>query len=435
MSAQPGTTTPGGSFIFGRMFGGLTHRDVVCLSFAIAVHSLLLLWKGGQMLMPDSPQQALGDILIEVRMMDDVPNFDEPGGAAPAPKSFFDRMKSIVRGEGGAPKKEEIAMGKVDKIETPKPTWNKPDVFKEKAFADKKAFDMAKKEDPLNVAMGKTTEIVDKPTQVAFKSAAPALKDNAFKVAPKDAPFQIVKPRNEEALANVNAVPVMVGRTTTAGVKSLDGAPALQAKSFSSANAGKSFAGGGAFGSASKSKEEGGALSTGGATAAASAGVGAGTGFGSGSAANTGRGAGAGAGTGTNVGNGTGRTWGGAGSPSGSRALESLSRNRVSDDGPSSSGLASNKGNGFSITGALANRPILNKVLPAYEQNARVALRFRVDWSGKVLDGIIIEMSSGSPSFDNKVLMALKDWQFSRLPANRTNEIQEGVVTFVFKGV
>jgi TonB family protein len=115
--------------------------------------------------------------------------------------------------------------------------------------------------------------------------------------------------------------------------------------------------------------------------------------------------------------------------------MEALPRHHIQEDIPAASSMASKNGTGFNITGALANRPIISRKAPPYERDARVALRFRVDWSGHVLDGILIELSSGSPSFDNKVLEALKEWQFSKLPASRTNEIQEGVVTFVFKGV
>jgi TonB family protein len=164
-------------------------------------------------------------------------------------------------------------------------------------------------------------------------------------------------------------------------------------------------------------------------------GMGAGTGVGNGASAGSGTGTGVGNGSGNGYGNGNGgRSWGG-GAGNGSTTLEALPRNRVTDNIPNATTMASKSGAGYNITGALANRPIVSKKLTPYERDARVALRFRVDWSGHVLDGIIIEMSSGSPSFDNKVLQALKEWQFSRLPANRTNEIQEGVVTFVFKGV
>jgi TonB family protein len=89
----------------------------------------------------------------------------------------------------------------------------------------------------------------------------------------------------------------------------------------------------------------------------------------------------------------------------------------------------------FNITGALANRKVEHKNLPAYEMDARVALRFRVDWSGRVLDGIVVVVSSGSPTFDNKVVAELKNWVFNALPSERSNEIQEGVITFNFRGV
>ncbi len=437
------TTTPHGSFIFGKFFD-LSHRDIICLSFALGVHALLLLWKGGAMLLPDKPANGLGDTLVAVRFMNEMPSYEAPGGSSPAPKGFFDRMKSIMKGEGGAPKKEALAMGQSDKIEVQKPAWNKAETLASKTFNDKKAFEgIAQKKDALDVAMGKESEILVKPSQGNFKTAEPNLKENAFKVATKDAPFKILKPKNDDALSNVNAVPVAVGRNTSANVKALDGGagagPALQSKAFAEAG-GKTFSGG-AFGASkggSDSASGGGLASGAGAMAAVPAGMGAGTGsgsgVGSGAGVGSGRGTGVGSGTGTGTGNGSGRNWGGSGTGNGSSALESLPRNRVQDT-ITTTASGSRNGTGFNITGALANRPIISKKQAAYERDARVALRFRVDWSGHVLDGIIIELSSGSPTFDNKVLEALKEWQFSRLPANRTNEIQEGVITFVFKGV
>jgi TonB family protein len=117
----------------------------------------------------------------------------------------------------------------------------------------------------------------------------------------------------------------------------------------------------------------------------------------------------------------------------GGTGMRTLPRNTIAPEDTSVKNNNSNKN--FNITGALSNRPIIQKSLPPYEMDARVALRFRVDWSGKVLDGILVDISSGSPSFDQKVLMALQQWIFSALPGNRTNEIQEGVITFVFRGV
>ncbi|MCB4756863.1 MAG: energy transducer TonB [Elusimicrobia bacterium] len=66
--------------------------------------------------------------------------------------------------------------------------------------------------------------------------------------------------------------------------------------------------------------------------------------------------------------------------------------------------------------------------------DTRVALRFRVEWAGHVLAGIIVEISSGNPTFDQRVSSALKQWLFSKLPPEKANEIQEGVITFIFRG-
>jgi TonB family protein len=112
--------------------------------------------------------------------------------------------------------------------------------------------------------------------------------------------------------------------------------------------------------------------------------------------------------------------------------MASLPRNTVASGVKVSAG---NDTNGFNITGALRGRGIVSKALPQYEQDARVALRFRVDYSGRVLEGVLVEISSGSPSFDQRVIAALKQWQFVPLGAGRTNEVQEGVITFLFKGV
>jgi TonB family protein len=86
------------------------------------------------------------------------------------------------------------------------------------------------------------------------------------------------------------------------------------------------------------------------------------------------------------------------------------------------------------ISGELARRPVREKYRPAYEMDARVVLRFAVNAAGQVLDGIVVEISSGRPSFDNKVIEVLKKWLFVPLPAEQANVIQSGVITFIFRG-
>jgi len=118
----------------------------------------------------------------------------------------------------------------------------------------------------------------------------------------------------------------------------------------------------------------------------------------------------------------------------GGTSMSTLSRNTAVGPTQTVRGPGGRK-SAFSIQGALANRHIEGKTLPPYEFDSRVALRFRVNASGRVLHGIVLEVSSGYPSFDRKVMNALKKWIFSKLPSSRSNEVQEGVITFNFRGV
>ncbi len=421
-------------------------RDVACFLFALSVHSLLLLWKGGLLVLPDQAGGGLGDMLVSVDFRSDVPSYEPAGGgSSPKAEGLFARMKSIIKGPGAVGKKsEDIAMGAQTApiAQTPdKPAWTKTDVLTNKTFADKKGFEGMVKKDALDVATGQTQNVVVKPSAGNFEEAQPNLKENKFKIARKDVPFKIVSPKSDQ-LANANAIAVNVDQKTSANVRSLDGGPgagpALQSKSFASKGASTS---GGFGGTPSGLKSgSGGGLAMGSASVgAASMGGGStgGTGGGGGSGYGSGAGTGSGSGSGNGFGSGTGggRLYGGGsgfGSGGGSGGMATLARNTVSDV---STGGKSAYNSGFNITGALANRPIISKVLARYEMDCRVGLRFRVDWAGRVIDGIIVEISSGSPTFDQKVVAALQQWVFSKLPADKTNVIQEGMITFVFKGV
>ncbi|MCG3205864.1 MAG: hypothetical protein KCHDKBKB_02587 [Elusimicrobia bacterium] len=428
---------------FGFQFD-FSKRDIACFIFALSVHSLLLLWKGGMLSLQNQPGGDLGDMLVNVDFRSDIPSFDAPaGGSAPKAQGLLARMKSMIQGKGAAEKKSDLAMGtQTQTIQPPNQTWTKTDVLTNKPFADKKGFEgLHQKKDALEVAKGQIQEVQVKPSDGNFKNAEPNLKENTFKIAKKDVPFKIVSSKSNQELVNVNAIAVNVGAQTTPNVKSLDGGPgagpALQSKTLASKGAATS---GGFSGlpSGSKSGTSSGAslamgsgsgpagLSNAGSGISGSGGSG-GSGFGNG----TGNGVGSGSGSGTG-----GRTYGGGsgfGVGSGT-GVRSLPRNTVPVESISTTKNAPYN-SGFNISGALANRPIVSKTLAAYEIDCRVGLRFRVDWSGKVLDGIIVEISSGSPSFDQKVVAALQKWVFSKLPADKTNLVQEGMITFVFKGV
>jgi TonB family protein len=354
-------------------------RDITCFTVALAVHALLLLWKGGIFVLPNTTTPE--NVLVKVDFMSDVPAYQAP--AAPAPKqSLLSKMKSLIKGE----------------TFTPKPVT---DVFSKKPAATQPA-------DALALAKGQTKEATPLVTeQPVFKDTQPKLKENTFKLATKDAPFKIATAKDQDALANTNMIPIQVGQKTTLSSRAFDNAkmPALQSKTFAGRAGGSEAL---AMGSASAPQTP--ALS---------------------SSNNSNSAALAGSARATN------REFTEHTNAFAGNRMETLSRNTVSPfNGPADSSKSNNsKSSNFNITGALAHRPIVQKTLAAYEMDARVALRFRVDWSGRVLDGILVEISSGSPSFDQKVVAALKQWTFSRLSADRANEIQEGVITFVFKGV
>jgi TonB family protein len=91
------------------------------------------------------------------------------------------------------------------------------------------------------------------------------------------------------------------------------------------------------------------------------------------------------------------------------------------------------------ITGALANREILKKVIPPFPRwakiqgvSAQIALRFTVMENGVVKENVIIERTSGSLQWDQMVIAALKNWQFVPLAQKGVREDQTGVITFKF---
>jgi TonB family protein len=93
----------------------------------------------------------------------------------------------------------------------------------------------------------------------------------------------------------------------------------------------------------------------------------------------------------------------------------------------------------ISLAGPIANRTILNKVLPKYPSwclrqgiSGVVKIRIWVEPSGQVREGTLIEVSSGYPDLDQAVINALKVWRFAPLPSNVVQENQWGVITFRF---
>jgi TonB family protein len=429
---------------------GFNRREATCLTVAFAVHALLFLWKGGLLTMP-SGDMPLGDPLLQVGYMSDVPEYSEPGSAGEEGKKrgLFGRVKQFFGGSETAkpasPRSApDVATGSgiADKIEATGPAWDKADSkLVDKNFSDKKSFKGLQTKSDFSVAAGKETDaIVENRSIGTAASASPNLKEKTFQVSKRDMPFQIASAKDMDQLSNVNMVPVTTGKTTSASVTSLDspgsggvvGGAALKSRSLGSAGAksagssgfsgtGRSAGSGGDSGDLALGSASGGGMIDAGGMGSGYAGTG--TGGGGGTLGGQGRGKGGGGGQGG------GSPYGVAGGTGKSTGMLPRRTGVVGQEVVSNS-----SSNGETITGELSRRPIREKHKPAYEMDARVALRFRVNASGKVLDGIVVEISSGSPSFDNKVIAALKQWLFSMLPAEKSNVIQEGVITFIFRG-
>jgi TonB family protein len=91
------------------------------------------------------------------------------------------------------------------------------------------------------------------------------------------------------------------------------------------------------------------------------------------------------------------------------------------------------------ITGVLANRKILKKVIPPFPRwakmqgiSATISLNFTVMENGVVKENVIVNRTSGSLQWDKIVIAALKNWQFVPLDKRGVREDQSGVITFQF---
>ena len=91
------------------------------------------------------------------------------------------------------------------------------------------------------------------------------------------------------------------------------------------------------------------------------------------------------------------------------------------------------------ITGDLANREVVEKVIPQFPHwaktrgvGATIALRFTVMQDGKVKETVIVERTSGSLQWDQMVISALKKWKFVPMTSGGLRQDQTGVITFQF---
>lgn len=427
---------------------GLNKRETTCLTVAFALHSLLFLWTGGLLTLPTGDGVPLGDPLLQIGYMSDVPEYREPGAAGEEgrKRGIIGKVKQFFGGSAETrPSKKtvpDVATGNAidQKIDGAVAKWEKTNsTLVDKNFSDKKNFKGIQANKEFAVVSGKETDaIVENKSVGTAASASPNLKEKSFQVS-KSVPFKVASAKEMDSLSNVNMVPVTHSNQTSQSIKSLDsagsggivGGGGLVSKSAGSAG------GSGSSGGFSKAGARSGGGGSGESLAMGGAANGGGMidtgGLGSGySGSGTGGGGSTPGGMGSKRGGGGGQ---GGGSPYGtSGAIGNkpglLPRRQLVED----TAVSNTSSSDMTITGELSRRPIKEKLRPPYEIDGRVALRFRVNASGKVLDGIVVEISSGSPTFDNKVVNALKQWVFSALPPEKSNVIQEGVITFIFRG-
>jgi TonB family protein len=91
------------------------------------------------------------------------------------------------------------------------------------------------------------------------------------------------------------------------------------------------------------------------------------------------------------------------------------------------------------ITGDLANREIVDRVIPQFPYwakskgvGATISLRFTVMQDGVVKETVIVERTSGSLQWDQMVISALKKWKFVPMKSGGLRQDQTGVITFQF---
>ena len=401
-------------------FFGLTRRDAICLGLAVGLHSLLLLWTASPLKLLDEQNKDLGETIVQVEFRSDADAFFRPSARSKKRKGFMSRVSSFFK-KAPAKKRQEqtlsAAHDQSDQIKIKKNPWESvKNALSNKDFK-KKDFQMTSKSNQdMAISKGGNQKLADQKIQMPKDNNSPSLKSKTFRIAKKDAPFKLVKPKREDSLSMTNTVPINVGRKTSTTIKSfkdLDSGPQLSGKSFSS---GKNKGSG--FGSlASGTRSSGGKIATGGGLPS-------------------------GLSKGTSKKIATSKSYSGSGTGFGSARRGAASKSSAVEKQLSATGTPSGRGSGFgrgknpfSIEGALRHRKIVSKAFPKAKMDGRVALRFRVDYKGSVLDGVVVVISSGSPSFDREVVAALKKWTFRQLPAQRSNEIQEGVITFVFRGV
>ncbi|MCK4353518.1 energy transducer TonB [candidate division WOR-3 bacterium] len=89
----------------------------------------------------------------------------------------------------------------------------------------------------------------------------------------------------------------------------------------------------------------------------------------------------------------------------------------------------------YTITGELATRQVIYKILPEYPKGYNIETKVSVKLF-VLPDGDLERMKlvkRGGEPFDEITLYALRKWKFEPLPENIPQIIQQGIITFIYK--
>ncbi len=99
---------------------------------------------------------------------------------------------------------------------------------------------------------------------------------------------------------------------------------------------------------------------------------------------------------------------------------------------PASIGL---KGKPYLIEGDISKRRLIYQVLPEYPGGYNIETDVRVEVfvapSGKVTKTYLLK--KGGDVFDRATLDAIREWRFEKLPPRLPQEVQKGIVTFMYR--
>lgn len=376
-------------------------REMLCLGIALALHVPLLFWKGH----PDAG--PLGDPIVGVDFVveeEAKPEPEPPKKEEPKEASFFERVQKMV-GLATKPVPVEKLLQEAPKPElagTPSAGPIQVSRKIQSILGEEKLSDKARG------GLSGSINVDNIKTEAGLASggigAGPVIggggtiknKSTAYRVGAKDLPFA-VKPLPGGELSNgmdADAPRIAVAKRSDKGIKSVSGA-------FFGTGGGTGGGDGSGDGSGGGGLRDRGASGLSG-TSGGFAGIGDVGGSSSGGGSNL---SGAVSGTGRGVGGGNGR------SP-------------------------------YEISGALANRRILNAVLPVYPDWARdqgliasVSLKFFVLHTGVVKANITVQRSSGYGKLDSAAIAALRQWRFEPLSEAQYGQEQWGFILFKFRAL